>query len=398
MLDFFLNLDVRAFILVLFSGNLVSVGLICAFYYTTATGRSWESSRPLFFAKAYLGCGFFLMMQREFIPPLLSVNLGNTLAFLGFYYEAVAILRLLNETPLVRRVLQPLAVLSILGFNFTEFITQDTSLRVASASIGILLILCMPCVRLFISKNSGSFKRWVGSMYLFLLVLLIPRTVYALTSSMSLFSTSYVQTLMFLAMTLQLIFSLPAFLLLIKEDTDRIIAGMATTDMLTGLPNRYAFLDAAQRMFLRSRIGKSSVAVLFIDIDFFKAINDAHGHAFGDKVLAELGRSITDCLRPTDIPCRYGGEEFVLLLHDADSSSAVIVAERIRTHVSGIVFAEKPGVQFTLSIGIVGGVPGEEDSLDLFISRADSALYMAKRAGRDRIVEYDPVSALVSDI
>jgi diguanylate cyclase (GGDEF)-like protein len=398
MLDFFLNLDVRTLILVLFSGNLVSVGLICAFYYATETGRDWESSRSLFLAKAFQACGFCLMFQREFISPLVSVNLGNTLVFAGFYFEAVAMLRLLNEARFARVILLPIAAIAVLGFNFLELLYPDPSLRVATASICILLILPFPCLRLFVSENTGRFKQWVGVWYLAVLILFFARAVHALTTDISLFSNSYVQTLTFLAMVLQLVFSLPAFLLLIKEDTDQIIASMATTDMLTGLANRYAFLDAAQRVFLRSRISGGSVAVLFIDIDFFKAINDTHGHAFGDQVLAELGRSIRDCLRPTDISCRYGGEEFVLLLHDADSGGAVTVAERIRAHVSGIVFPEKPDVRFTLSIGISGGVPVEGENLDLFVGRADSALYMAKRAGRDRIVEYDPVSAFVSDI
>ncbi len=397
MLDFFLNLDVRTLVMVLFYGNLVSVGLISAYYYTTETGRDWTSCRPLFLAKIFQACGFFLMLQRELISPLLSVNLGNSLALVGFYYEATGMLRILNENRLLR-VLQPLAALAILAFNAAEFLYPDTSVRVAAASLCILLILTMPCLRLFISGNSGSFKRWVGVMYLCMLVLLVPRAVSAMLTEMSLFTTSYVQSLVFVAMVLQLVFSLPAFLLLIKEDTDKIIASMATTDMLTGLPNRYAFLDAAQRVFLRSCINGNPVAVLFIDIDFFKDINDTHGHAFGDRVLAELGRSIRDCLRPTDISCRYGGEEFVLLLHDADNSTAMLVAERLRTHVSGIVFPEKPEVRFALSIGIAGGVPSEGEGLDLFIGRADSALYMAKRAGRNRIVEYDPVSAFVSDI
>ncbi len=398
MLDFFLNLDVRTLILVLFAGNLVSVALICAFYYAADTGRDWASSRTLFLAKMFMSIGFCLMLQRNFIPSLISVNLGNTLCFIGFYYEAMSMLRILNETRLAKKYLLPVAAIAILGFNFVEFLYLDTSLRVAGASICLIMILSMPCVRLFISPNSGKFKQWVGVMYLCVLVMLFPRTVYALTTEMHLFTNSYVQTLTHLAMVLQLVFSLPAYLLLIKEDTDQIIASMATTDMLTGLANRYAFLDAAQRVFLRGRINGGVLAILFMDIDFFKTINDSYGHGFGDRVLAELGRTINNCLRPTDLSCRYGGEEFVILLHDADTSAAVIVAQRIRNHVAALSFPEYPDFHFTLSVGVVAGAPGEHDSLDVFIGRADSALYMAKRAGRDRIIEYDPVSSFVSDI
>jgi diguanylate cyclase (GGDEF)-like protein len=398
MLDFFFDLEVRTLLMVLFAGNFVSVGLICAFYYATDTGRDWSSSWRLFLAKSFQCVGFLLLAARGAVPDILSVNLGNTLAFIGFYNEAVAMLRILNEAGRVRALLVPILAVCVLGFNFLEFVYPDSSLRVASASICIILIYALPCLRLFISPNSGRFKQWVGVMSLCVLVMLFPRAIYALTTETSLLSNTYIQTMTFLAMALQLVFSLPAYLLLIKEDTDQLIASMATTDMLTGLSNRYSFLDAAQRMFLRSRINGQSIAVLFIDIDYFKTINDAHGHAFGDQVLVSLGRTIRECLRPTDLSCRYGGDEFVVLLHDADASSATLAAERIRSLVAMLSFPDSADFHFTLSVGVADGVPSEDDSLDLFIGRADSALYVAKRSGRDRISQYDPVSAFLSDI
>ncbi len=398
MVDFLLNLDVRTLLLALFFGNLVSVGLICAFYYATETGRDWSGSRHLFLAKASQSIGFLLLAARGHLPDILSVNLGNTMAYIGFYYEANAMFRIVHESNRSKVYLQFVLAITILGFNFIEFIYPDSSLRVAVASICILLIYFLPCLRLFISANSGRFKQWVGVMYLCFLVMLFPRAVYALTTETSLLSNTYIQSMTFLAMVLLLIFSLPAYLLLIKEDSDQLIAAMATKDMLTGLSNRYSFLDAAQRIFLRSRMNGSPIAVLFIDIDHFVAVNTGHGHTFGDRVLAALGRTIGECLRPTDLSCRYGGEEFVILLHDCDAAAAIAVAERIRLLVSRLSFPENPDFRCTLSIGVVDGVPDDGDSLDLYIGRADSALYMAKRAGRDRVVEYDPVSAFVSDI
>lgn len=398
MLDFFLNLDVRTLLLVLFSGNLASVALICAFYYATDGGRDWSSCRHLLLAKGFQAAAYLLLLSREFMLPLLSVNLGNTFLFIGFYYEAVAMLRVLNETKQSRSYLLSVLGFCVVGFNVLEFLYPNSSLRVALASVCALLILAYPCLRLFISANSGKFKQWVGVMYLCFLVMLFPRTVYALTTEMSILSNSYIQTMTFLAMVLLLVFSLPAYLLLIKEETDQIISNMATTDALTGLLNRYSFLDSAQRVFLRSRMSGSTVSILFLDIDFFKTVNEAYGHSFGDMLLGALGRVINECLRPTDLACRYGGEEFVIFLHDSDVNGAVVVAERIQSAVADLTFSGDPDFRFTLSIGVVDGVPAEGDSLDLFIGRADSALYMAKRAGRDRIVEYDPVSAFVSDI
>ncbi len=390
MLDLFFNLDARTLFMVLLAGNLVSIGLICAFYYTTATGRNWSGERPLLLAKIFLVCGFFLMVLRDRIPPVLSVNLGNTLSFTGFYYEALAILGILKETARARAPLRGALFIAVIGFNLIEFIYHSASLRVAAASIGIILILFMPCLRLFISPNSSRFKQWIGVICLCVLVMLIPRALYGLTTDISLFSNGHVQTLMLLAMVMQLGFSLPAHLLLIKEDADQVITCMATTDMLTALPNRYRFLDAARRVFTRCGMSRDSAAILFLDIDFFKAVNDTYGHNFGDKVLAALGAAIQDCLRPTDLSCRYGGEEFVVLLHGAEEAAAVLVAERIRGAASLISIPERPDFSFTLSVGVSAGVPAGADSLDAFIDRADAALYSAKRHGRNRVVTYSP--------
>ncbi len=396
MLDLLFNLDVRTLIMVLFYGNLVSVALISVFYFATPTGRDWVTCLPLFFAKAFQALGYFFMMQREFIHPLLSVNLGNTLAFIGFAYEGLATLRILNEDrKRARLYLLAVLALSALGFNLLEFLYADPSVRVACASVCIILILCMPCLRLFISPNSGRFKRCVGVMYLGVVVMMVPRAISAILGDVSLFTNNYVQVLTFLAMVLQLVFSLPAYLLLNKEDSDRIIARMASTDMLTGLSNRYSFLEAAQRVFIRNRVNKSSIAVLFIDIDHFKKINDTHGHAFGDTVLSALGRMINESLRPTDLSCRYGGEEFILLLQQAERDIAVMVAERLRNAAGRLSFPEVPDFRFTLSAGVASGMPVEGDTLEQYISCADSALYVAKRSGRNRVVEHG-VGALSS--
>lgn len=389
MPDIFLNPDVRTLILVLFAGNLAFAVLVAAFHYSTDAGRDRAGNRYLFLSKAFLAAGFFLMLLRGAAPTLVSVNAGNTFCLIGFHFEAAVILRILNERRLVRAYQTPLSILAFLLFNAAELILPNPSIRVAAASVCIILILALPCVRLFVSPNSGKFKRLVGAMHLLVLMMLVPRAVHALTSEMSLFAGGYVQILTFMTMVLQLIFGLPAYLLLIKEESDKIIANMAATDMLTGLANRYAFIDAAQRVFHRTCFKGGTLSVLFIDIDFFKKVNDTHGHGFGDKVLAALGKSVNGCLRPTDLSCRYGGEEFVILLHDADAASALTVAERIRMAAAALSFPEKPGFSLTLSIGTVSGSPAKADDLDLFIERADCALYAAKHTGRDKVVEYE---------
>lgn len=288
-------------------------------------------------------------------------------------------------------------ILCVVGFSVIEYLYQDSSLRVAVSSMCVFLIFFIPNIRLFVSKNTSTFKRSVGLFYLLFLLVLLPRTYIALTRDMSILTNSLVQTLTFMCLVLLLIFSLSAYLLLMKEQADSVINVMATTDYLTGLSNRYRFLETAERAFERCRFDGNSVAVVFFDIDYFKNINDTYGHAFGDTVLMMLGRIVRECVRPTDLSCRYGGEEFVIFLPDSTKLTAVKIAERIRSAIAAEVFSEHPDFHFTISVGVMDGVPKAGDSLELFVGQADAAMYSAKKSGRDQIIEYDPVYNFVCE-
>lgn len=395
MFNSLLDLDVRTLIAVLFFGNLVSVALLCIYYATVGDSRDRRISGRYLPAKACQAVGYFLLLQRDAFPTLLSVNLGNSLLMLGFYLEALAMLAAIRENGRVERVLGVILVACVVGFNATESAFPDSSMRVAISSLCVFLILFMPNIRMLVSGNATRLKRWTGFFYLCFVAMLLPRMVCALFTPMSLLTNSVIQTLTFLALVVLLVFSLPAYLFLMKERSDMLMAAMATTDFLTGLSNRYSFLDIASRVFLRHRIDRKSLAVLFFDIDYFKSVNDRYGHAFGDAVLAALGKVVRDNLRPFDLSCRYGGEEFVVLLSDATKATAVMVAERIRAAVAALSFAENPDFSFTISFGVADGRAAEGDSLDLYIGQADGALGMAKKGGRNQIVEYDPVKRFI---
>lgn len=115
-------------------------------------------------------------------------------------------------------------------------------------------------------------------------------------------------------------------------------------------------------------------------------MNDRYGHAFGDRVLARTAGVIDDCLRGSDLSCRYGGEEFVVLLSGSDCDAAQIAAERIANGIREARFEEWPGFRFSVSIGVTGGIPSSAHSLDTLIHEADTAMYEAKLGGRDRVV------------
>jgi len=159
------------------------------------------------------------------------------------------------------------------------------------------------------------------------------------------------------------------------------LAALSRTDGLTRLPNHTAWLEAVEREFARAKREAQPAAVLMIDLDHFKSINDAHGHPAGDEVLRGVAEVLSEALRQHDVPGRYGGEEFGVLLPGSDAASAEAIAERIRKKIEWASFAGE--LKVTASIGCAS-----IEANDLFaaswVARADRALYAAKAAGRNR--------------
>lgn len=162
---------------------------------------------------------------------------------------------------------------------------------------------------------------------------------------------------------------------------------LASVDELTGLYNRRYLEEFFSREFSRCKRYKRPMSCILLDIDFFKAVNDAHGHLQGDCVLKELGQRLKSMLRVSDVAVRYGGEEFVVLLPETNLYAARITAEKIRRAVSAEPFAFKPreGLDITISLGIAcfDGTHGAKDHEEL-LSLADNKLYEAKNSGRNR--------------
>jgi diguanylate cyclase (GGDEF)-like protein/PAS domain S-box-containing protein len=169
------------------------------------------------------------------------------------------------------------------------------------------------------------------------------------------------------------------------------LKGLANIDPLTGCLNRRAFFEQAEEVLRKARQDSSPVCCLMTDIDKFKHFNDTYGHAVGDQVLVQVARVLKAALRPTDILCRYGGEEFCILLPGVDALRAAVVSERIRFRVeaqAGPGIRSLPGLRVTSSFGLSSmefGAP----NLKSLMEEADQALYAAKQAGRNKVVRYD---------
>jgi two-component system cell cycle response regulator len=173
---------------------------------------------------------------------------------------------------------------------------------------------------------------------------------------------------------------------------------MATTDALTGLLNRRAFLESTNREIARTRRYNDKLSVILLDVDHFKHINDRRGHAAGDIVLTEVGTMLNQAVRTCDIVARWGGEEFVLVLPSTALEGAEQVAERIRELLADSKIQDANGdhIPVTASFGVASYAGSE--TLEQVIDRADRAMYLAKSGGRNRVVcdiplEAKPVSA-----
>lgn len=167
---------------------------------------------------------------------------------------------------------------------------------------------------------------------------------------------------------------------------ERALERRATTDGLTGLANRQHFFDRAENELARRARSGTALAVLMMDVDHFKRINDGWGHDVGDRVLEAVAEQLKICGRDTDVLSRTGGEEFALLAVGATLGDAVEIGERIRAAIGGIEVAVGTStIPVTVSVGCAAVAP-HDDAIDPALKRADEALYEAKRGGRDRVM------------
>jgi len=163
---------------------------------------------------------------------------------------------------------------------------------------------------------------------------------------------------------------------------------LAVTDQLTGLHNRRYMTGQLGALVNRAIRGGDPVSALMIDIDHFKKINDGFGHDIGDEVLREFAVRLASNVRAIDLPCRYGGEEFMVIMPDTRLEDAGRIAERIRRHVAGSPFRVPGGAEplsVTISIGVATTI-GVGDTAEALLKRSDEAVYAAKAAGRNTVI------------
>jgi diguanylate cyclase (GGDEF)-like protein len=173
------------------------------------------------------------------------------------------------------------------------------------------------------------------------------------------------------------------------SDANKKLLEISTIDYLTNLPNRRHFFEMGLKSFHIAKRENSDLSVICIDIDLFKNINDTYGHNIGDEILKLVSSNMNKYIRKSDVIARIGGEEFSILLNNANEENAYVLAEKIRTQIESSIYKnDKIEIKTTISLGI-SQLRAEDDDLDSIIIRADKALYEAKNTGRNKSVIFE---------
>jgi len=171
------------------------------------------------------------------------------------------------------------------------------------------------------------------------------------------------------------------------EESQEELKVLASTDPMTKLYNRRYFSKVSENIFEVAKRDKDEISIIMLDIDKFKNVNDTYGHKIGDEVIIALSNKLQNIQRKSDVVCRYGGEEFIILLPKTSIDGAKIVAQNIRKDVESLIInlEENKELKFTVSLGVSSIDMQKETSIEASLKRADDALYDAKEGGRNKV-------------
>jgi diguanylate cyclase (GGDEF)-like protein len=333
---------------------------------------------------------FALYAVRGNWPDFASIVLPNALFVTCMTLQAAAV-REFHGRPTSRwwHVIPALAVALLFVATLDKFLLRVTLSGVIFGS-GLLALAVM--VQRFNREDRGSARSLLLTGYLIGTTTMITRAVVSVldpTAVPGFLSASAFQGITFLFGFIVILITSLGFLLLHKERSEDMAQKLSVIDPLTGAFNRRTFMELAEKEIARTRRTRGSLSLIMLDLDLFKQMNDRNGHLAGDEVLKGVVSVLLTCLRKEDLLVRYGGEEFCILLPGVAIDHAALMAERARNGVEQQrFFFDGKSLHVTISIGLAALSLDGNEGVDTLVSRADEALYAAKKAGRNRVVAF----------
>ena len=336
--------------------------------------------------------GVAVIGLRGIVPPLVSIFFGNALVALGGAGLFVGLCRFMRR-PVPWKFLAAIIAVSLAAIAWFSVGVDDPAAQLGRRVMvfsGLIALLSAPCVWLIVShaRREGTVLSVMALAAELLLVgLSLLRVAVNVVAPVQggLESDHTREVLFVMAFGLTHLLQGYGLVSLHVSQLLRRVAAQANTDALTGLPNRRTFEDTWRRMVQRAERDKSPLALMVMDIDHFKRVNDTHGHAAGDEALRVLGWALKNHLRRGDLCARLGGEEFVLAMPGATPEVARMRAEELLK--MPLMYGEDGSgepLAVTLSVGLTDW-RASDTAPHATIARADAALYEAKRDGRHRV-------------
>jgi diguanylate cyclase (GGDEF)-like protein len=384
-----MNLDART---LLFSLILTNAFMVVSLF--VAASSKDEDEKPDGIAKWAVAIllqtlAWILIAARGGIPDAFSIVVAN--GFLsGSYALMLAAVGEFQQRTVPRwKYFVPIALTLLVS----AILINDIHARFIWGGMVYIFQLLLFARTLLTAQESHTGRAWkllISGIAVVIVVLLL-RAIVAMTGQVILAQPSandaphWIQVVSFVALMGSSLLGSIGFLLMVKERTDREVLHLAMTDSLTGVPNRRALMDYAERALAQR--GGRSMALLMIDIDHFKRINDTRGHPAGDEALRQISRLLSKRLRGGDLLGRYGGEEFCVVAPDTDADGALKLGESLRATLESAELTTESGkISVTVSIGVALSAANAERELKDILAEADVALYSAKKGGRNQVV------------
>lgn len=335
--------------------------------------------------------------------PTLSLQLLTAWAFSASISALTLAIQVFRYSRHVRRdiatVLLPLGATSLLHAGLIPLDAPlhsalQSSIYAVQTLFALTLLLCMR------SSTPGSGWQWFTAALTLQCGGYLAAIAHALSPEMMDLRPAGIQWVMQLLPMGQLIVASVGFVVMLRDRESGLEWSKSQLDPLTQLPNRAALVQHLRNLIEQSAQHQQSMAIMVLDIDHFKSVNDSYGHLVGDQVIQSIAHTLKQQARSSDLAARYGGEEFVVALSNTNARDALHIAERLCQAVRKLSMPLPNGkmLHTTISIGVYAGSPTHGSSWERLVGAADEAMYRAKNNGRDRVFMSGPVQAMQSPI